>query len=66
MHDSRDVPILSKQESFLAYGRIFIEVLDLHPHYSDRKQEEIITWSEVTGTHLFKALGGDHSRDPSH
>lgn len=66
VHDSRDISVLSKQESFSAQVRIFIEVIDLHPHYSDQKQEEMITWSEVTGTHLFKALGSDHSRDPSH
>lgn len=65
-HESKDIPVFGKQESFLAQGRGFIEVIGLHPHCSDQRQEEMRAWSETTGAHLFKALGSDTSRHPSH
>lgn len=64
--ESEDIPIIGKQESFLAEGRGFIEVICLHPHCSDQGQEEMRSWSEATGAHLVKALGGNLSRHPSH
>lgn len=43
-HESKDIPVLGRQESFLADSRGFIEVICLHPHCSDQGQVEMRSW----------------------